>query len=91
MQQTTLLTKYIKKEYDHQQKKCFLMTLDLLLNNIAHELKLVLPELEMKNEDALVIDFKALVIQNINMQHSVMWLRREKERKLITILILQDD
>jgi len=91
MQQTTLLTKYIKKEYDHQQNKCFLMTLDLLLNNIAHELKLVLPELEMKNEDALVIDFKALVIQNINMQHSVMWLRREKERKLITILILQDD
>jgi len=73
LEQIKLLEKYIKSEYHFAQKKCYLMTLDLLFNNLVHEVKIARPKLDMFNKDSIVKGFENLLKTHIKNQNKIKW------------------
>ena len=71
--QSRNILEQIKKEHDYYRQKCFLLSLELLLNTIASEQSHAHPISQTSSKNDLVRNFKYLVKTNIHKQHSVVW------------------
>lgn len=74
LNQATSLISRIKEEKGYYQEKCFLLSLELLLNSIASEKGKVNKRV---TRSSLIKDFKYLVKTNIHLHHNVFWFANE--------------
>jgi AraC family transcriptional regulator, transcriptional activator of pobA len=72
-----ILLSQIKKQDQYYRNKGFLLSIQLLLNEIASERSKVLAISDSQKEISLLNDFKYLVKTNIHKHHSLSWYAKE--------------